>query len=421
MFRRHLFNSLPVLAIICLIVSVLYMLDVFKPEPQKKVAKPKKIKVFVEQSQQASTPLFAYSQGEVRPKREIDIRSQVEGRLVYVNPNFVAGGRFKTGQTLMQIDKRDYELAVVQRDAAVARAKQDLARVEAQAAIAKAELDQLGREQTNDLARWVPQLERAKADLKAAEALLERAKLDLERTTLIAPFTGIVRRESVDVGHYVSRNNTLATMYAFDVMEVELALNGHQLDVVDVPLDFYTRDAAKGIPVTLTAEVGHSQLQWQGAIVRTEAAFDSRTRTLKAIAEVHQDNSQGTAIVPGLYVNAEIVGRHVPAATELARTTLRTNNKVWVVDDDNRLQIVSVNPVHRDHEKVVVTGLPHQSKVITSSLAIATPGTLVRPLNAKTATRPKKLKTDKQVAEPALAAEQGAKPTLTKAPKKQES
>ncbi|AWB67807.1 efflux RND transporter periplasmic adaptor subunit [Saccharobesus litoralis] len=380
MFKKRLVNALPLLIIVLLTATSLYMLDVFKPEAEKRQYRPKKVKVFVQTSNVESTQLFAYSQGEVVPKQQIDLRNKVEGQVVYIAPEFVAGGRFNKGQVLFQIDPRDYELVVIQREAKVAQAKQNLAKVEAQSKIAQNELAQLGRDNANDLAKWLPQLEHARSEVKSAQASLSQAQLDLERTNVVAPFDGIVRNENVSIGLYVTRNSNTATLYANDVMEVSLALSGKQLDLIDLPLNYYVGDYASGVDVELSTEIGAKTLTWQGKIVRTEAAFDSRTRTLNAIAEVKVEGKT-TDIVPGLFVSAKISGKHVAQSTVLARTALRKNNEIWLVDNQDKLQVKTVDLIFRDNEKVVITGLDDNTRVITSALAVATPGILVKALD----------------------------------------
>ncbi|WP_111977417.1 efflux RND transporter periplasmic adaptor subunit [Algibacillus agarilyticus] len=381
MFKTKLINALPFLSAVVCIVIALQLLDFFKPEAEKKQYKAKKVKVFVEQSKQKTTQLFAFSQGEVVPKAEIDLKSRVEGRLIYIAPNFVAGGSFKTGDVLMRIDPDDYLLVVTQREAKVAQANQAFAKVKAQAEIAQHELLVLGRENANDLARWLPQLEHAKAEVKAAQALLAQAKLDLSRTEIKAPFNGAVRNEKVSVGHYVARNNTLATLYANEVMEVSLGLNGEQLNIIDLPLNFYSPDYTSGIPVELSADIGSVHYNWQARIVRTEGAIDRRTRTLNVVAEVRQsEQASNQPIIPGLYVNAKISGRVIKNATTLTRTALRKNNQIWWVDDNDRLQIQTVNVIARDSEKVIVKDLANKTLIVTSSLTTPTPGIQVKKL-----------------------------------------
>jgi|GEM_PF-311593 len=379
MLKVKLINSLPFLVVLSAILMILYTLDVFKPVAEKQQYKPKKLKVFVEKVQLENIQLFAYSQGEVKPKQLVELRSQVEGRLLFVANDLVEGGRVKKGQVLLKMDDRDYLFEVTQREAKVAQTKQVLEKVKAQANVAKQELENLGRENANDLARWLPQLAHAEAEVKAAQAQLEKAKLELTRTEILAPFSGVVSRENVNVGQQINRNTNLATIYNADVMEVKLALNGKQLSILQLPIDFYQEEYTKGIAVTFTTEMGKQVLSWQGRLLRTSGQFDTRTRTLSVIAEIHQDKNKNN-ILPGLFVNGKIQGRIVKQASTLPRTAVKANNRIWYVDGDQTLQTKTIELVHRDQESVVVKGIAHATEIITSALVAPTPGVPVKTL-----------------------------------------
>ncbi len=363
-----------------MVVVILILLNVLKPIADKKDYRPKKLKVFIERSIQQDTQLFAYSQGETKPKQEVVLKSQVEGKITYISPNVVVGGRVKKGQLLLSVDKTDYQLLVIQREANVAQSEQQLITVQAQADIANQELKTLGRENPNDLALWVPQLVHAKAAVKASEALLEKAKLDLSRTNVYAPFNAVIRDENVTVAQQVSRNNELATLYATDVMEVRLALNGEQLGILDLPIDYYVNEYKDGLPIQLDTQIGNQHITWPAKLMRTAGEFDSGTRTLDVIAEVQQQQDL-PLLLPGLFVNAKLSGRKVKNVTILARTTVKPNNLIWYVDDKGFLQHKTVTPIYRNSQHVIVKGLKKNTKIVTSALVSPTPGVAVRAID----------------------------------------
>lgn len=379
MTKRKWASVLPIIGLCTLILGVLLGLEHFKPEPEQKPFQAKKLKVFVQPSVSQVTQLYAFSQGEVVPKQQVELKSQVEGRVTFVAANMVNGGRIDKGQLLLKLDDTDYKLQLIQREANVAQSKQQLARVKAQARVAKQELKTLRRDNANELALWVPQLAHAQAELSAAQAQLQQAQLALSRTEIRAPFTGVVKRESVNLGQQVGRNSVIATLYASNVMEVSLALNDEQLATLDLPIDFYQEEYEKGRALELYTEIGQQRLSWPARLMRTAGQFDTRTRTLHVIAEVRQDDNL-PLLLPGLFVNAKIRGKTVAKSTRLARTSLRPNNKVWFVDKAGLLQVKQVIPVHRNNEYVVVTGLENATQIVTSALVAPTPGVPVKAL-----------------------------------------
>lgn len=395
MLKKKLLDALPLLVVTSLILLTLLALNLFKPQAEKKEYKPHKLKVFVEKSKKQKTRLFAYSQGEVVPKTQIELKSQVEGKLTFLAKEMVVGGHIRKGQTLIKIDDRDLRFQVIQKQASVALSKQNLEKVEAQARIAEQELVELGRENANNLAKWLPQLDNAKAQLEAAEALLAKAKLDLSRAEIKAPFTGVVRKENVSLGQQVNKNSNLATIYSTDVMEISLGLNANQLSLINLRIDFYTNDYNAGVDVEISTQIGEDVLMWPAKIVRTAGEFDTRTRTVNVIVEVHktQDRPQ---VLPGLFVDAKITGKEVKGVTILARTSIKPNNKIWFVDDNDLMQVTQVKPVHRTKDFVVVKGLPDKTKVITSALVAPTPGIKVKTINFKNTVNNKKREREKK-------------------------
>ena len=105
----------------------------FGPEPE---SAPTEILARTIRSIEAKTSdmqLYVESQGTVAAKQVIDIVPQVGGELVYVSPKFVSGGRFEQGEVIARIDPRDYELAVITAEAAIAERRQRVMQEEAEA------------------------------------------------------------------------------------------------------------------------------------------------------------------------------------------------------------------------------------------------------------------------------------------------
>ena len=147
-----------------------------------------------------SEPLRVTSQGTVQPRTESQLVPQVAGRVTWVAPAFAAGGFFESGDVLVRIDRFDYEQMLVSARSQLAQARFRLAQEEAEAEVARREWDALGRGAPRELALRQPQLEEARAAVAAAEAGVERAERDLERTEIMAPYSGRVRTTNVDIG-----------------------------------------------------------------------------------------------------------------------------------------------------------------------------------------------------------------------------
>ena len=104
-------------------LGIIFSLVAAKPEPHRANAQPRPVAVFVDEAELQTVALTVESQGQARPRTQINLVPQVAGRITYVNPNFIEGGFFEAGETLVQIEDADYRLAVTRAAAQVAQAE----------------------------------------------------------------------------------------------------------------------------------------------------------------------------------------------------------------------------------------------------------------------------------------------------------
>ena len=375
---RILVLGLPLFVIIAGIAGVMIM-GALKPKPQKKAEALKPVPVLVARPQRETVHLSILTQGEVRPRTEIDLVPQVSGKIVHVSPSFIEGGFFKKGDVLIRIEPKDYQLRVIQAEAQVAQAEQRLAREQAEAAIARKDWAELGQGKASPLTLRVPQLAEARAMLDAAKASLDDARLQLSRTVIRAPFTGRVRTKGADIGQYVTPGARLGRIFATSIAEVRLPLTDTELGQLGLPLAFHETAAHPGPAVDLSAMVAGREHHWHGRIARTDSAIDPRTRLLFAFVEVRDPYGQGAddgvPLAVGLFVDARVQGREIPNALVVPRAALRSNDMVFVAKDDNTLHMrkVSVASSNRDRA-VLLAGISPGDRVITSPVRAPSEG-----------------------------------------------
>ncbi len=361
-----------------------------KPEPEKKETTARPIALRVDEIQSETVVLSVNTQGEVRAKTEIDIISEVAGRIVSVSGEFAEGSSFQPSTTLIKIDDANYKLAVTRAEARVADAYVQL---EQQLANAK-----LKQKQWDDSKAWIkdgkptalalnkPQVAQAQANLRAAEADLAEANLNLSRTNIRMPFNGRVMERAVGIGQFVSTGTRLGRVFGTDVVEIRLPLTDIQLAELNIPVGFEAKgDYAP--KVTFKAQLGNQEHSWEGKIVRTLASIDQQTRLAYAMAEVQKpyEYSAGNAPLPvGLFVSAEIEGIKSQSAFVMPRTALREDNKVYVIDD-GKLRIRTVNVLATSKDRLLVSsGVQSGEQVVTSAVRTVVEGMDVEPINAST-------------------------------------
>ncbi len=328
------------------------------------------------------------AQGTVLPRTETTLIAQVAGVVIRTASSFETGGFFTQGETLIELDPRDYEVAVRRARAQVAQARLQVVQQEAEAEVAIEEWQELGEGEPSALVTRQPQVAQAQAALEAAEAELEKAELDLERTHIRAPFDGRIRSKRVDLGQFLAPGTPLATIHATDYAEVRLPVADDQLAYLDLPFAHRTGGGGAGPAVTLRARFGRSTYSWQGRIVRTEGELDDRTRMLNLVARVENPYEAAAGdpsrppLVVGMFVEAEIEGRPATDVAVLPRSALRADGddyQVLVVDDDGRLRFRDVEVVRLEGERAIVgDGVAGGETVCVSTLDVATDGMKVR-------------------------------------------
>lgn len=358
-----------------------------KPEPEKNEEGARPVSLYVDEVKSEVVTVSVKTQGEVRPKTEIDLVPQVSGRVVAMSDNFNEGAQFTPNSMLLKIDDTDYQLAMVRAEARVAEAQTALERENATAELKAEEWRDGGNQQeATPFALNLTQVAEAEAKLRSARADLQKARLDLERTEIRVPFLGRVRERTVGIGQIVSAGTSVGRVFSIKTVEVRLPLTDTQLVELNLPMGFMADEFTEAPVVTFSTAMGNREYQWQGRIVRVDAAVNQETRLIYATAEVDDpyglSASEGMPIAVGMFVSAEIEGISEQNAFVMPRLALRNHDKVYVINDDNRLEIRTVSVLSTSEERVLVTGgVSPGERVVTSTLPNAVDGMEVEPIS----------------------------------------
>lgn len=281
------------------------------------------------------------SQGTVRPVTETVLSAEVSGPIVSISPKFVPGGVFAAGEQLLRIDPTNYAAAVEQ----------------AEATLQQRQIEFTGAERLRSQGyRAESEYASAAAALAAANADLVRARRDLERTRITLPYDGMVRSKDADLGQYVNPGTRLGVTFATDHAEVRLPLSDQDLAFVDLPsaAEVSASGQSDGPPVILSAKQKGELQTWPARIVRTEGVVDEANRVTYAVARIEDPyNLAGgadydTPLPMGTFVAARIEGATVSQVVRVPRSALRAGSQLIFVDEDDRLQVASVNILRAD-------------------------------------------------------------------------
>ena len=345
---------------------------------------------------EGAIPVFAA--GTVRPRAEVDVTAEVSGKVVWVDPAFQSSGRIREGQPLFRIEDADYLGRVQQARANVALQRVELLKVEEEANVARSQYERFrerqGSETNSDapspLALWAPQLQAARRALERDGAVLKEAELNLARTEIRAPFDGIVRSESVDVGQYVAAGQGVGRLYASDAVEVVVPLSDDAAALLPGLWELRAGEPDTRIAARVLAEYGDTSYAWSGYLDRGAVTLDEQTRTIEVIVRVPSPFSSGSPVDTGLdlgtappllvgkFVDVELQGLAPEKYFKVPDSALRTGDEVWAVRD-GKVTIVPVRVLQRADNVVYVTGaLEVDQPVITGGIRLATEGMAVQ-------------------------------------------
>jgi RND family efflux transporter MFP subunit len=325
--------------------------------------------------------------GSAQSRYEVGITPQVKGRVNELSPQMVAGGTFLKGELLFAIEDVDYQLAIALAQSSLAQAELELLRNENLAELALKEWQALNTDsvvEPNPLVVYEPQLKSARAQRNAAQANVEQAELNLQRTRVFAPFDCYVRSEQLEIGQFLNAGSPVATVVGTDQIEIVVPLPLNELIWLQVPRKGTQQ---KGSLAKVELQSGGQTFQWQGAITRALGEIDPRNRMARVVVTVEESFSPDTGdakllkdLLPGMFVEVHLQGEELADVIAVPRGALHDNDTLWIVDDENRLHIRAVDILRRERDEVLIrSGLDASEKIVLTNLSGAAEGMLLRP------------------------------------------
>ncbi|NNK85245.1 MAG: efflux RND transporter periplasmic adaptor subunit [Desulfobacterales bacterium] len=424
MKKGFLFKSLRVFIVIIAAASISLLLITLKPKAERQVAveKGRLVETMIVEAEDINMSIEAY--GTVKAREALKLVAEVRGRIVKIDPSFKEGNFVKKGTALIKIDPRTYRLEVERRRVQVSQAKAELMRLEQEvnnlkasikiaksdATLAQNEFDRLKKlinknviaQTTLDKAeqRYLSSLERLQAlenqmaltgplkdqyeaQRNMANVSLKQAKLDLQRSIIMAHTDSWVLEKGIEEGQHVNAGQYLGNIYRDKALDIEVSIPAK--DLKWFPPDMSPTSMPE---VKIMLESESSSLSWKGHVARIKAQMDQRTRTLPVVVEVEEDKEvdgnpgsrpMGSVFLrPGTFVTVMIKGRKVEKAFLLPRHMVHTGDVVYTVKD-NHLKIQPVRIIRSFKESVYIDqGLKDGDQVISTPLSGAADGMLVR-------------------------------------------
>ena len=255
--------------------------------------------------------------GSIVVRNSVDLVTQVSGRVIWVAESFREGGKFSANERLLQIDPRDFELALAQAEADLLSAQSDyeLAKAQSEAAISNYAILNPDAE-VPPLVAKTPQLEQSKARIASALAREQIAELELERTHYSLPFGGRVVESQAELGQLLNRGQKFGE--AFDLKSIEAL-------VPISPDDLAIIQPAVG----RQARINAGELELTASVARVSPNLDERTRFAKLYLSLENPNY----LFPGSFIDIVIIGPSLEDTVLLPDAAEQINETVWTISN----------------------------------------------------------------------------------------
>ena len=379
--------------------------------------------------QQLIAPL-AVGFGKVVPKVEWKAIAEVTGQIVYRHPDLEKGKVISAGTVVLKVDPLDYELKLIQAEADLKSSQISLAKLNQEEdnlnqtlKIEKNRLvisnKELQRKQdlrkkgltsqsdvdlqqqsalsqqklvldiANQIAVMPDDKRVAEAVIKVNVSKVKEAQRSLDKTIITLPRSMRIAQVDIEQNQVVNLQQEMFVAHGINIMEVEAQLSIHDMQTLASSFTQFPRDGA-GIPTPYEAPIkasiqlnsGSLNLSWPAKVARISETVDENQATAGIILEISQDYSalqpsSATPLVNGMFVKAEIEG--LANLSWVVPERALHGDKVYLMNDSQRLQVVNVEVLYRRDNQVVVDGELHAGdKLILNDVLPAIEGMLIK-------------------------------------------
>lgn len=378
---KRILNLLLALGIVAVAVAGAYLLFASRPQAAQAPLEERAMPVRVLRANPQTHAITIRAMGEVKPAAEVLLQPEVSGKVLELSPNLMPGGQVSADELLVKVDKRDYATMLAAQEAALEQAR--VRREEEQSLKKVAEHEWQGVDVSDEARRLAlrePHLRSITAQVESAQSQLKKARRDLKKTNITAPFEGIVLEEYVDPGQIVAPGVTVARIAGTKQFWVQVSVPVAELDRLVVPgmsTDAPTGSAAHvvmepapGVRVEREAYVGRllGSVDARGRMAQLLLVVEDPLQLTRPIAE------RSLPLLMGSYVEVEIEGQPIADAVAIPIEALKDGNRVWVVED-GVLRLRDVEVAWRETEHVLVrSGLAKDDLIVVSPIPTATEG-----------------------------------------------
>ncbi|MGK0475774.1 MAG: RND family efflux transporter MFP subunit [Oleispira sp.] len=347
------------------------------PKPERTITPVKERLVeVIELARSESRPSWLAG-GEVSASQQVDLNSRVSGRVVDVDALAIPGAYLSKGTQLAKLDPVDFQLQLIQKEAAVIQAQAELDIESGQGRVALQDYNRSknSRAASNprDKALMLrePQQKSKQAALIRAKADFDSAQLNLERTQIKMPFNGQVMSRSISIGSQINASTVLYTIANSEEYWLEVKVSKQLLPFLDLEQEVLIGQSSWALK--------EGKSVWHNAkILHVLPGVDVADRQAKLLIAIENPLALQPSILIGDYVDVRLFANTLPNSYKISSQYLVGGDSVWVVNEQKLYQR-TLNILFQGREFVWIdSGFEEGDALLISKLGTITEGTPVR-------------------------------------------
>lgn len=332
-------NSTKTIFAITLVICIILIIIISSIEPEKvqineAAVTRRNISVVEVMPRERSSKIQLF--GESVPEWKSVIKSQTEGKIIKVSPEFRVGAKVEKGQILLQIEDTQYTALVAEAEVRLATAKINLLLEQKEFEEAKAnwERSEIKGEPSSPLVLRKPYLEAAEKEYNSAKTYLEKTKLDLSYTKVKAPFNGIVAERYINLGESINPGEPVLTFYGTEKSLIMVHLTNQQWKLLS------------GNPQEVKARLFEREtgFEWKARVARDGKRLEEANRLRTLILEVDNPLNKQNPLLFGTFLNVELTGKKLNDIVSVSESALTKGGFIWYVNKKNELQSIKIRP-----------------------------------------------------------------------------